>query len=183
MPPDFVFPYRGMVGPTGFTRTMAVDAWTTMLMTGPRMVDQSGRLIRNVHYLAAVGRLTPGTSVEQARAGMAAIASRLEQAYPDTNAGWTTTVTPLHEQVVGQVRPALLVLLAGVGRDPADGVRQRRQPGAGPQRQPAEGAGGARRARCQPRPPGAAGAHREPAARGDRRAWSVCWWCAGACRG
>ncbi len=46
---------------------------------------------------------------------MAAIASRLEQAYPDTNAGWTTTVTPLHEQVVGQVRPALLVLLAGVG--------------------------------------------------------------------
>ena len=43
------------------------------------------------------------------------MASRLEQAYPDTNAGWTTTVTPLHEQVVGQVRPALLVLLAGVG--------------------------------------------------------------------
>jgi putative ABC transport system permease protein len=115
MPPDFVFPYRGMVGPTGFTRTMAVDAWGTMLMTGPRMVDQSGQLIRNVHYLAAVGRLTPGTSVEQARAGMAAIASRLEQAYPDTNAGWTTTVTPLHEQVVGEVRPALLVLLAGVG--------------------------------------------------------------------
>jgi putative ABC transport system permease protein len=115
MPPDFVFPYRGMVGPTGFTRTMAVDAWGTMLMTGPRMVDQSGRLIRNVHYLAAVGRLSPGTTVEQARAGMAAIASRLEQAYPDTNAGWTTTVTPLHEQVVGEVRPALLVLLAGVG--------------------------------------------------------------------
>ena len=115
MPPDFVFPYRGMVGPTGFTRTMAVDAWTTMLFTGPRMVDPSGQLVRNVHYLAAVGRLTPGTSVEQARAGMAAIASRLEQAYPDTNAGWTTTVTPLHEQVVGQVRPALLVLLAGVG--------------------------------------------------------------------
>jgi len=115
MPPDFVFPYRGMVGPTAFTRTMQVDVWTTMLMTGPRMTDQSGRFVRNVHYLAAVGRLKPGTSVEQARAGMAAIAARLEQAYPDTNAGWTTTVTPLHEQVVGQVRPALLVLLAGVG--------------------------------------------------------------------
>ena len=115
MPPDFVFPYRGMVGPTGFTRTMAVDVWSTMLLEGPRMVDQTGRFIRNVHYLAAVGRLKPGTSVEQARAGMAAIASRLEQAYPDTNAGWTTTVTPLHEQVVGRVRPALLVLLAGVG--------------------------------------------------------------------
>ena len=115
MPPDFVFPYRGMVGPTGFTRTLQVDAWTTMLMTGPRMVDASGQLTRNVHYLAAVGRLTPGTSVDRARAGLAAIAARLEQAYPDTNAGWTTTVTPLHEQVVGEVRPALLVLLGGVG--------------------------------------------------------------------
>ena len=110
MAPDFVFPYQGMVGPTGFTRTMDVDAWTTMLFTGPRMVDQAGRFIRNVHYLGAVGRLRPGVSVEQARAGMAAIASRLEQAYPDTNKGWTTTVTPLHEQVVGAVRPALLVL-------------------------------------------------------------------------
>lgn len=115
MPPDFVFPYKGMIGPTGFTRTLAVDAWTTMVLTGPRMVDGSGRFVRNVHYLAAVARLTPGTSVEQARAGMTAIASRLEQAYPDTNKGWTTTVTPLHEQVVGAVRPALIVLLAGVG--------------------------------------------------------------------
>ena len=104
-----------MVGPTGFTRSMAVDAWTTLLFTGPRMVNQSGRFVRNVHYLGAVGRLKPGASVEQARAGLAAIAIRLEQAYPDSNAGWTTTVTPLHEQVVGQVRPALLVLLAGVG--------------------------------------------------------------------
>lgn len=114
MPPDFVFPYKGMIGPTGFTRTLAVDAWTTMVLTGPRMVDASGRFVRNVHYLAAVGRLNPGSSVDQARAGLAAIASRLEQAYPETNKGWTTTVTPLHEQVVGAVRPALLVLLSGV---------------------------------------------------------------------
>jgi predicted permease len=115
MPPEFVFPYRGMIGPSGFTRSLAVDAWTTMVLSGPRMTDQAGRFVRNVHDRAAVGRLTPGTSVEQARAGLAAVAARLEQAYPDTNTGWTTTVTPLHEQVVGDVRPALLVLLAGVG--------------------------------------------------------------------
>ena len=47
-----------------------------------------GRFIRNVHYLGAVGRLQPGVSVEQARAGLAAAASRLEQAYPDSNKGW-----------------------------------------------------------------------------------------------
>ncbi|MGE0464461.1 MAG: ABC transporter permease [Vicinamibacterales bacterium] len=115
MPPDFSFPYRGMLGPTGFTRSIDVDAWVTMLLTGPRMVDASGRFVRNVHYLGAVGRLKPGVGVEQARAGVAAIASRLEQAYPETNKGWTTTVTALHEQVVGAVRPALLVLAAGVG--------------------------------------------------------------------
>jgi putative ABC transport system permease protein len=115
MPPAFVFPYKGMVGPTGFTRTMDVDAWTTMVMTGPRMVDSSGRFIRNVHYLAAVARLRPGVSVEQARAGLAAAAARLELAYPDTNTGWTTTVNALHEQVVGDVRPALMVLTGGVG--------------------------------------------------------------------
>ncbi|MGD9902499.1 MAG: ABC transporter permease [Vicinamibacterales bacterium] len=115
MPPDFVFPYRGMVGASAFTRSIAVDVWTTMVMTGPRMVDASGQLVRNVHYLAAVGRLAPGTSVAEARAGMAAVAARLERAYPDTNGGWTTTVGPLHEQVVGDVRPALLVLLGGVG--------------------------------------------------------------------
>ena len=114
MPPEFVFPYKGMVGPTGFTRTMDVDAWTTMMMTGPRMVDPSGRFIRNVHYLGAVGRLQPGVSVEQARAGLSAAASRLEQAYPDSNKGWTTTVNSLHEQVVGNIRPALLVLTGGV---------------------------------------------------------------------
>jgi putative ABC transport system permease protein len=114
MPPDFVFPYKGMLGPTGFTRSLLVDAWLPMALTGPRMIDESGRFIRNVHYLAAVARLTPGTTVEQAGAGMAAIASRLELAYPDSNTGWTTTVRPLHDQVVGEVRPALLVLLAGV---------------------------------------------------------------------
>jgi putative ABC transport system permease protein len=114
MPPEFVFPYKGMVGPTGFTRTMDVDAWMTMMMTGPRMVDEAGRFIRNVHYLAAVGRLQPGVSVDQARAALATAAAQLEQAYPDTNKGWTVTVTPLHEQVVGTVRPALLVLTGGV---------------------------------------------------------------------
>lgn len=115
MPPAFVFPYKGMVGPTGFTRTLAVDAWSTMPLTGPRMVNEHGRFIRNVHYLAAVGRLKPGVTVDQARAALEATSARLAQEYPQSNTGWTTTVTPLHEQVVGDVRASLLVLLGGVG--------------------------------------------------------------------
>jgi putative ABC transport system permease protein len=114
MPPDFSFPYKGMLGPTGFIRSLNADFWVPLQSRGPQFVSQSGQLVRAVHFLAAVGRLQPGVSVEQARAGLATIASQLETAYPDTNNGWTTTVLPLHEQVVGEVRPALLVLLGGV---------------------------------------------------------------------
>jgi predicted permease len=114
MPPDFIFPYKGMLGPTGFTRSLNADFWVPLQLKGPGFVSQSGQLVRAVHFLAAVGRLQPGVSVEQARAGLATIASQLETAYPDSNKGWTTTVLPLHEQVVGEVRPALLVLLGGV---------------------------------------------------------------------
>jgi predicted permease len=115
MPPDFVFPYKGMIGPTGFTRTLSVDAWTTMVMSGPQMINQGGQFVRNVHFLAAVGRLEPGVTVDRARAALAGTAARLEREYPETNKGWTTTVMPLHEQVVGDVRASLLLLLGGVG--------------------------------------------------------------------
>ena len=54
-------------------------------------------------------------SIDQARADLAAIAQRREMEFPDTNARWGVTVNPLHEQVVGGLRPALLLLLAGVG--------------------------------------------------------------------
>jgi len=116
MPADFVFPHKGMLGPTGFTRSLDVDMWATMSMTGPQFVaaGAGGQFVRNVHFLSALGRLRPGVSVEQARAGLATIAARLERAYPDTNSGWTTNVVPLHEQVVGDARPALLVLLSAV---------------------------------------------------------------------
>jgi predicted permease len=52
--------------------------------------------------------------VESARADLAATARQLEQAWPATNHGWGATVTPLLDQTVGTVRPALLVLLGGV---------------------------------------------------------------------
>ncbi len=114
MPPDFIFPYKGMLGPSGFTRSLNADFWVPLQFTGPQFVSPSGQLVRTVHFLAAVGRLQPGVSVEQARAGLATVASQLEQSYPDSNRGWTTTVIPLHEQVVGEVRPALLMLIGGV---------------------------------------------------------------------
>jgi putative ABC transport system permease protein len=53
--------------------------------------------------------------VERAQAEMTAVASRLEQQYPDSNARWTARLVPLHEELVGEARPALLIFMGAVG--------------------------------------------------------------------
>ncbi|HYB94863.1 MAG TPA: ABC transporter permease [Vicinamibacterales bacterium] len=119
MPPDFVFPYPGMLGPSGFTRVTGVDFWRPIAFSGPgaaanRMRTQSGEIVRNVHWWGAIGRLKPGVSPEQASADIKTIASQLEQAYPATNKGWSATVVRSIDQSVGSIRPALMILLAGI---------------------------------------------------------------------
>lgn len=73
---------------------------------------QSGR--RN-DFLAVVARLKPGANITQAQAELRAIMARLERAYPNTNAGWSADVIPLHEQIVADIRLVLLVLTGAVG--------------------------------------------------------------------
>ncbi len=67
------------------------------------------------HYLEVIARLKPGVTIKEAAGEMSAIAGRLEQTFPNTNVGHGVVLVPLHEQVVGEVRPALLVLLGAVG--------------------------------------------------------------------
>jgi predicted permease len=62
-----------------------------------------------------IGRLKPGVTIEQARADMEGITRNLAEAFPDTDKGITAKLTPLKEQMIGHVRPLLLVLLAAVG--------------------------------------------------------------------
>jgi putative ABC transport system permease protein len=66
-------------------------------------------------FLSVVARLKPGVSLEQAGAEMKTIHSRLEQDDLEHNKGYGTEVIPLREQFVGNVRPALLILLGAVG--------------------------------------------------------------------
>ncbi|HEY6370743.1 MAG TPA: ABC transporter permease [Candidatus Sulfotelmatobacter sp.] len=62
-----------------------------------------------------IGRLKPGATIEQARADMEGVTRSLAEAFPDTDKGISAKLTPLKEQMIGHVRPLLLVLLAAVG--------------------------------------------------------------------
>jgi len=66
------------------------------------------------HWLGVVARLKAGVSLAQAQAEMDAISARLARESPAENAGWTVGVIPLQDDIVGNVRPALLVLLGAV---------------------------------------------------------------------
>ena len=61
-----------------------------------------------------VGRLTAGATVEQAKAEMDLIARRVQQETHSTQNDWTFTAIGLTERIVGDARPALLILLAAV---------------------------------------------------------------------
>jgi putative ABC transport system permease protein len=69
---------------------------------------------RNAHFLGVVGRLGPGVTTDGGRESLRTVSRRLEAAFPDTNNGWSVTVTSLRDALVGGVRTPLLVLLAAV---------------------------------------------------------------------
>ncbi|HEY2713721.1 MAG TPA: ABC transporter permease [Chthoniobacterales bacterium] len=71
-------------------------------------------LRRGSHFLSIVGCLKPGVNLRTARADLGTIAAQLARQYPDTNSGRTERVVDLQADVVGDVRPALLVLSAAV---------------------------------------------------------------------
>ncbi|HVF70374.1 MAG TPA: ABC transporter permease [Chthoniobacterales bacterium] len=73
------------------------------------------RPIRGSNYLDVFARLKPGVTLEKARAELDAISRRLEQQYSNDNRDLGVKVTPLHEDVVGGLRPVLLLLFAAVG--------------------------------------------------------------------
>lgn len=68
---------------------------------------------RSCHNLFGIGRLKPGVSVAMALADMQSIALQLERQYPDSNRGQGAFVQPLHELIVGDIRPILLTLFTG----------------------------------------------------------------------
>jgi predicted permease len=70
---------------------------------------------RGAVVLRIVARLAPGVPESQVAPSADALGKRLEQRYPQWNTGARISIAPLKEQVVGDVRPGLLVLVGAVG--------------------------------------------------------------------
>ena len=81
----------------------------------PLAFDAKEAASRGNHFLEVIARMKPGVTLQQAQAEMSTIAARLAQQYPEENLRVGSVVTALQEQVVGDIKPALLVLLGAVG--------------------------------------------------------------------
>ena len=85
------------------------QAWVPIAFTQQEMAN------RGRHYLEVLARLKRGVSLDQAQSEMSTIAARLQQQYPQFNAELGAVVQPLQEHLVGDIKPALLILLGAVG--------------------------------------------------------------------
>lgn len=96
------------VMPESFRFPDFAQMWTPMAWTDKE------RAVRGEHHSVVVARLRPDVELKQAQAEMNTISSRLAQQYPDDDKGWGAVVVPLRDDLVSDVRPALLVLLGAV---------------------------------------------------------------------
>ena len=96
------------VMPADFRYPNNTDVWRPLGWT----VTQHSR---GAHFFEATARLKPGITLERAQADLNSLAVRIAQDNPRTNTGWGVTIVPLREQLVGNYKTALLVLLGAVG--------------------------------------------------------------------
>jgi putative ABC transport system permease protein len=104
------------VMPTGFdcpwsfgSSVRKTQIWTPIAFSSQDLTR------RDVHNLSVFARLKAGVSIQEARQEMAGIAQRLAQEYPETNASTSVIVSPLREEIVGETKTAVLLLLAIAG--------------------------------------------------------------------
>jgi putative ABC transport system permease protein len=96
--------------PSGFQLMFPADVYLPFTPWARTLPDD-----RNWHPgIFAVARLKPGVTREQARTEMVGITKRLEQQYPDYNTSVSANIVGVQDQMVQNVRPALLLLLGAV---------------------------------------------------------------------
>jgi putative ABC transport system permease protein len=70
---------------------------------------------RQARFFRPIGKLKPTVTLAQAQADLDLIAGRLEQQFPDSNAGWGVRLVSLREQLVGDSRSIVFILFGAVG--------------------------------------------------------------------
>ena len=88
------------------------DVWISVMqdpLFGP-LTSQPG-----VRLLGVIGRLKPGVSLAKAQAEMNTLGARLAKEFPAEDSGLTIRIQPYRQAVVGNLKPALLILLSAVG--------------------------------------------------------------------
>jgi putative ABC transport system permease protein len=88
-----------------------LDAWMPMSIDSTDLLPAR----RGNRFFQAIGRVALGASIAQARAEVKSVAARLHEEYPVVETGLSFDLMPLREHIVGDSRPALLVLAAAVG--------------------------------------------------------------------
>src|SRR5579872_773449 len=107
---DAVCPVIGVLPASfQFGPSLSTDFWKSVPMSQALI----GR--RNLHWFYPIARLKPGTSFQQAQAGMQTLARQLEAQYATSNQGVGVRLISLQDQLVGSMRPVLLAIMATVG--------------------------------------------------------------------
>jgi len=97
------------IAPAGFQLDGSADVFTPLgQVTEARMQN------RAANFLRVVARLGPGVTLDQAQAELALISRHLAEQYPDVNAGRGFEAQQLRQELVGDVRPTLWLLLGAV---------------------------------------------------------------------
>jgi putative ABC transport system permease protein len=108
MPPGFAFPRKEeMPGSFEFPREAAL--WVPLALPAAKLHKD------DPDELAAIGRLRPGATLEQAQAEMNVFARRMETEIPRGKGWFNSRVTPLARQVAGDTRRPLLLILGAIG--------------------------------------------------------------------
>src|SRR5580698_2410580 len=95
--------------PTGGAYPTTGEFWMPL-----SLMDKESQTRRVGHTLDVLGRLKADAGLAEARTDMNTIAARLAKVYPATNRDIGVLLTPLREQLVGSLRPAILTLLGCV---------------------------------------------------------------------
>jgi putative ABC transport system permease protein len=103
--------------PSGFAFPAGTELWTSSRFAAvphPLRPTEDPAALRDSHYFQSFGLLKPGVTLAQASAEVDTITKRLKQQYGDKEDGFGATLIPLRQDLVGETRPALLILLGAV---------------------------------------------------------------------